>query len=310
MHGMGEGPAASRRDGGSTIEVIWKGPARLGECPIWDDRRNRLFWIDSLEQKVWSAEACGADAIYSRAPDIIGSIGLCEDGRLIAGLGKGFAFLDFRPGADALVEWIGDPDPAQADTRLNDGKVDRQGRFWCGSMNRDFADANAALYRLDPDLSWHRMDDGFTVSNGIVISLDGRTLYFSDSRVDRSYCYNLDPSSGALSQRREYLDTSAYAGRVDGATIDTQGNYWAALFDGAAIGCFSPEGEMVRHVPMPIRCATMCAFGGADMDVLYVTSATFSMTGQDLADEPSAGALFAIHGLGACGVPEPRFIGS
>jgi sugar lactone lactonase YvrE len=292
---------------GTEIRRIWDGPATLGECPLWDERNQRLYWIDSIAKKIWQADADGGNAQAHAVPDIIGSIGLCDDGRLIAGLAGGFAFIDIRQN-EIAVERLGNPEPGSSDTRLNDGKVDRQGRFWCGSMNRDFAAANAALYRLDPDLAWHQVDTGFTVSNGIAFSLDGKSLYFSDSRVDRSYVYDLDCESGRLSNRRRFIDTTAYEGRIDGATVDSEGNYWGALFDGGAVACFSPEGNLVRLIELPVRYPTMCAFGGTDLDILYVTSATFTMNNEERNAEPLAGALFAVHGLDAKGVIEPRFV--
>lgn len=299
--------ASPDRDGDPVrIERIWAGPARLGECPIWDDRRRRLFWIDSLEKRIWSAAGDGSQVSSWALPCVIGSLALCADGRLLAGLAEGFAFIDVA-GDEPRIEWLGDPEPHLDDTRLNDGKVDRQGRFWCGSMNVDFASPNASLYRLDRDLSWQRMDTGFTVSNGIAFSPNGRALYFSDSRVDKSYRYDLDPVTGDLGARRPFIDSSAYAGRIDGATVDTQGRYWAALFEGAAVGCFSPDGTLLRHIALPVSCPTMCAFGGAAMETLFISSATFSMTGEALSTEPQAGGLFAVHGLGAKGIPEPRF---
>lgn len=288
------------------IHCLWKGPARLGECPLWDARRERLFWIDSLKQRIWSSAADGSEAQAWTMPDIIGSIGLCQDDRLIAGFASGFGLVTLK--SDQVeVDWIGDPDPTQSDTRLNDGKVDGHGRFWCGTMNSNFATDNAALFRLDPNRSWKRVDDGFTVSNGIAFSPEGTKLYFSDSRVDRSYQYDLDPATGCASQRRPFLDTSTYQGRVDGATVDAEGRYWAALFEGNAVACFSPDGELLQKIELPIRYPTMCSFGGPDLDILYVTSATFLMSEEELVQEPLAGALFAIEGTGARGLEEHRF---
>jgi len=298
-----------RGSGDIRIECIWRGPAELGECPIWDERRQRLFWIDSLQCRIWCCDASGRDLHHWQLPEVIGSIGLREDGGFIAGLASGFALLDLASGDEARSERIGDPEPDLADTRLNDGKVDRQGRFWCGSMNRDFAEPNASLYRLEETLSWQKVDSGITVSNGLAFSLDGATLYFSDSRVDRSYRYDLDQQSGALSNRRAFIDTGSYRGRIDGATVDARGNYWGALFEGGAIGCFSPQGDLLHHIGLPVSCPTMCAFGGERMNVLYVTSATFSLDHEKLAQEQQAGGLFAIHGLDAQGIPEPRFKG-
>ena len=288
-------------------ECLWAGPALLGESPVWDPRSQRLFWIGCLEKKIWSAEADGGDVCEWDIPDTLGSIGLCEDGRLIAGLAGGFAFIDLSSD-EAAIEWIGNPEPG-LNTRLNDGKVDRQGRFWCGSLSMDFTSPAAALYRLDTDLSWHRMDTGITVSNGIAFSADGRRLYFSDSRIDQSHQYELDPETGALGERLPFIDTGKYAGRIDGATVDAAGNYWGALFDGGAVGCFSPQGDLLRLVDVPVKCPTMCTFGGPDMGTLFVASATFTMSDEEIAAEEQAGGLFAIYGLGARGIPEPCFAG-
>lgn len=292
--------------GGTVTRCIWPGRATLGECPTWDTRAERLYWIDSLEQNIWRAREDGTDATSWHLPEVIGSIGLCEDGRLIAGLEGGFAFVDLS-GAAPQIERIGDPEPELGDTRLNDAKVDVQGRYWCGSMNKDFAGPNASLYRLDGDLTWTRADSGFTVSNGIAFSPDGTRMYFSDSRVDRSYQYDFDARTGAISKRREFVDTNAYEGRIDGATVDADGNYWGALFQGSAVGCFSPEGALIAKIDLPVSCPTMCSFGGAEMDTLYVTSALFLMSDDEISREPDAGGLFAITGLGARGIPEPRF---
>ncbi len=309
MAGRGAAQAASMpaaKPAGPRVSCIWKGPAVLGECPLWDARRGRLFWIDSLGQTIWSARADGGDACCWQLPEVIGSIGLCEDDRLIAGLRGGFGFVTL--GADMVrIDRIGDPDPDHADTRLNDGKVDRQGRFWCGTMNMDFAAPNAALYRLDPDLRWHRIDDGFTVSNGIAFSPDGQRMYFSDSRADRSYQYDLDAASGAVSPRRAFVDTTAYEGRIDGATVDAAGDYWGALFEGGAVARFAPDGGLLQKIALPVTCPTMCSFGGPDLDILYVTSATFLLGPEAVAEQPLAGAVFAIEGLGVRGLEEPRF---
>lgn len=309
LHGpkRSNGADEAGRDG-VRIDCVWTGPAGLGECPLWDHRANRLYWIDSTGRRLWCLDGDAAAPRDWDLPDVIGSIGLARDGGLVAGFASGFAFID-PTGAQAAVTWLGDPEADRPDTRLNDGKVDRQGRFWCGSMNRGFAAANGSLYRLDGDLTWHRMDGGFTVSNGIAFSPDGRRLYFSDSRVDRSFQYDLDPASGALSNRRPFIRTEAYEGRIDGATVDETGRYWGALFEGGAVGCFTPDGALARRIDLPVSCPTMCSFGGPDLDVLYVTSATFSMRARDRGQEPLAGGLFAIHGLGARGIAETPFAG-
>ncbi|MBB4121424.1 SMP-30/gluconolactonase/LRE family protein [Martelella radicis] len=286
--------------------MIDSNSARLGECPLWDPEGERLYYIDSLERKIVELRQDGSDRLVWTLPVVVGSIGLAGQHRFIAGLENGFAFVDIS-GDEAKIEPIGDPEADMAGTRLNDGKVDRSGRYWCGSMSGDRSMPVGSLYRLDHDLTWSRVDTGITVSNGIAFSPDSSRLYFSDSRMDRSFQYDLDVASGALSKRRSFVETSAYEGRIDGATVDTQGNYWGALFEGGAVGCFSPEGRLLRKVPLPTRYPTMCSFGGSDLDILFVTSATFLMSKEEIIGESAPGALFAISGLGARGFAEPYF---
>lgn len=239
-------------------------------------------------------------------PDIIGSIGLRRGGGLVAVLGDQFGFVDDETGEfEPAITSVG----VAEGTRLNDGKVDRAGRFWCGAMDKGFSSPSAALFRIDADLSCRAVDHGFIVSNGIAFSPDDTRFYFSDSRPDRSYVYDFDIKAGKFGNRRPFSDPSTYVGRIDGATVDTEGNYWGALFDGGAIGCFSPEGRLIRRIEMPVSCPTMCAFGGPDLDQLIVTSAYFSLSEADRVREPLAGGLFRISGLGATAPPEPEFGG-
>ncbi|WP_180897312.1 SMP-30/gluconolactonase/LRE family protein [Martelella soudanensis] len=288
------------------VTVIDASSTRLGECPLWDADGQRLYYIDSLSRHIISLRQDGTDRQLWTLPVIVGSIGLAGPGRFIAGLENGFAFIDIS-GPDAVIEPICDPEADMAETRLNDGKVDPMGRYWCGSMSVDLSRPVGSLYRLDYDLTWTRVETGITVSNGIAFSPDTTRLYFSDSRLDRSFQYDLDTASGALSRRRRFVETSAYEGRIDGATVDADGHYWGALFEGAAIGCFDPDGRLLRKIAVPTRYPTMCSFGGSNLDILFVTSATFLMSEEEIAAESAPGALFAISGLGVCGIAEPTF---
>ncbi|MCP5366393.1 MAG: SMP-30/gluconolactonase/LRE family protein [Hyphomicrobiales bacterium] len=288
------------------IVCVLQNPDTLGESPLWDHRERRLLWIDSLGRRIHALDPATGHRRAWEMPDRIGSIALRRKGGLVAGLRSGFHFVDLDKG---VVTPIGDPEPDLPDTRLNDGKCDRQGRFWCGSMNEGFAAANASLYRLDPDLAWHRMDTGFTVSNGIAWSPDGATMYFSDSRVEAYYAYDVDTATGAISNRRRFVDPAGLEGRIDGATVDRDGNYWCALFAGGAVACFDPAGRLLRRIGLPVRHPTMCSFGDPGLDTLYVTTATFALGADEIGEEPLAGSLFAITGTGATGLPEPAFLG-
>ena len=185
-------------------------------------------------------------------------------------LARGFHFLDFRSGE---VELIVDPEPDKPANRLNDGKVDRQGRFYAGSMDTQEAGPNGALYRLDPDLSLHRLDTGIVVSNGPCWSPDGRTFYFADTWSGEIWAYDCDPASGAISNRRTFtrVDMSG-GGAADGSTVDAEGYLWnAQVYDGKLVR-YAPDGSVDRVIEMPVKKVTSVMFGGPELDVLYVTS--------------------------------------
>ena len=165
-----------------------------------------------------------------------------------------------------------------------------------------------ALYRLDADFSWVRLDDGITCSNGPCWSPDGRTFYFADSPRRTIWAYDYDLDSGALHNKRVFVSTGAFDAFPDGATVDAEGHLWSALFGSGRIARFAPDGSLDRTVELPVAWVSSVMFGGPGLDVLFATS-----IGGRLLDErdpsPDAGALFAIHGLGVKGLPEPRFAG-
>lgn len=286
------------------IAVVSARRHQLGESPLWDHRSGRLFWIDSLEQRIYSLDTTTGLEKIIELPMRIGSIGLRQGGGLIAGTKAGFVTVDPNTGAFEIVA------PVEAEieeNRLNDGKCDPAGRYWCGSMNETFSGPTGALYRLDPDLRATRMFNDVIVSNGIAFSPRDERMYFADSRREIVYCFDFDVEKGEIANRRIFIDFKGGRGRADGATVDRDGNYWCALIFGGAIGCFDPKGRLIERIELPVTHPTMCTFGGKDLDILYVTSTTYFL--DDIESEPEAGALFAITGLGARGVPEPIFAG-
>ena len=151
------------------------------------------------------------------------------------------------------------------------------------------------------------MQDGLIVGNGIAWSPDDRSMYLADTFAGTVWRYDFDIATGALANRRPFISTAHIRGFVDGATVDADGCYWAALFRGGAVAQFDPDGKLVRHIRLPVSNPTMCAFGGPDLDILYVTSASRFLDEAQLRAQPLAGHVFAIEGLGARGLPEPRF---
>ncbi|MEM7487576.1 MAG: SMP-30/gluconolactonase/LRE family protein [Pseudomonadota bacterium] len=289
------------------ISVLADVKPLLGEGPLWDVEAERLWFIDSLGQRVFRCTADGAEMRAWTVPSAIGSMCLRASGGAIVALTDGFHALDLETGeTDHLV----DPEPDSPGNRLNDGKVDPAGRFLCGSMDMGEAEATGRLWRLDPDLSLHELERDIICSNGPCWSPDGRTLYFSDSFTGAISAFDYDPATGAASNRRRFADLPTdRAGAPDGATVDAEGGVWSAcVFDGR-IFRFTPDGATDRVIEMPVRKVTSVAFGGPDLATLYVTSMAEPPLPKYPGDGPLRGATFRIDGLSVRGRPEPRFAG-
>ena len=289
------------------IEVLIDVKTILGEGPIWDVQEQRLYWIDSFGCRVFRCNAAGGEVRAWDVPAKIGSMALRKNGGAVLSLANGFHFLDFDSGEVTLIV---DPEPGNAHTRINDGKVDKMGRFIAGSMDTTESGPIGALYRLDPDLSVHTLDDKIICSNGPCWSPDGSIFYFADSWSGEIWKYDYDLAHGTVSNRTTFvtLDTST-GGAADGSTVDAEGFLWnAQVYDGKVIR-YAPDGSVDRVIQMPVKKVTSVNIGGPNMDVLYVTSMAKPPLPRFPEDGALRGSLFAIHGLGIRGIEEPRFAG-
>ncbi|MBO9356710.1 SMP-30/gluconolactonase/LRE family protein [Bordetella petrii] len=289
------------------IEIVVDVKTTLGEGPLWDVDEQRLYWIDSADGRVFRCTADGREVRAWDLPQKIGSMALRKQGGAVLSLARGFHFLDFGTGE---LELIVDPEPDKPANRLNDGKVDRQGRFLAGSMDTNEDGPNGALYRLDPDLSLHTLERGIVVSNGPCWSPDGNTFYFNDTWSGEVWAYDYDQQTGKVSNRRTHarVDMSG-GGGADGSTVDADGYLWNALvYDGKLVR-YAPDGSVDRVIEMPVKKVTSVMFGGPDLDVLYVTSMARPPLPRFPGDGVARGSLFAVHGLGVRGLPEHRFGG-
>ncbi len=289
------------------IEVVIDVKAILGEGPLWDVDEQRLYFIDSFGCNVFRCTHDGREVRAWDVPSTIGSMALRKKGGAVVSLEDGFYSLDFDSGD---VELIVNPEPGKDGNRLNDGKVDKRGRFVAGSMDKVEDGPNGALYRLDPDFSLHTLDSGIIVSNGPCWSPDGSIFYFADSWSGEIWAYDYDLDSGGVSNRRTFtkIDTST-GGAADGATVDAEGCLWnAQVYDGKVIR-YAPDGTVDRVIDMPVKKVTSCMFGGPNLDILYVTSMAKPPLPRFPGDGVLRGSVFAIHDLGIKGVPESRFAG-
>ena len=288
------------------IEVLVDVKTTLGEGPLWDVEQQRLYWIDSFDGRVFRSTHDGREIRAWDVPEKIGSIAIRKDGNgAICSLANGFHTLDFKTGD---VELIHDPEPGKDANRINDGKVDRRGRFVAGSMDTQESGPNGALYRLDPDMSVHKIDDGIIVSNGPCWSPDGRIFYFADSWSGEIWKYDYDVETGKVSNRSVFTKVNtANGGAADGATVDAEGCVWSANVYDSKLYRYTPDGKVERIIEMPVKKVTSVNFGGPNMDVLYVTSMAKPPLPRFPGDGVLRGSLFAITGLGIKGIPEPRF---
>lgn len=277
----------------------------LGEVPVWDAERGRLWWTDVFRPAIHRLDAASGKVDSWTPPDKVHSFALREAGGLVIAGRKGFAFYDPESGAYELLH---DPREDAEGTLLNDGRADRQGRFWAGSMDKMLKRPSGQLFRLDSDGASHMAADGITLSNGVAFSPDGSTLYYADSLLKNIFAYDLDAETGALSNKRVFAETGALPGIPDGATVDSVGFLWSARFDGGRVLRHGPDGSVAAEIEFPVSRVTSCALGGTDLKTLYVTSAFFRLTDEQRAAEPLAGALFAVE-VDVPGLPEPCYCG-
>jgi L-arabinonolactonase len=288
------------------IEVLLDIKTTLGEGPIWDAESQRLHWIDSADGRIFRATHEGRELRSWDVGEPIGSMAVSRDGSFfLAALKSGL----HRVGvADGVQELIINPEPDLPHNRLNDGKVDRQGRFVFGSMDTLEEQASGKLYSYTPEGELNILDSGIVVSNGPCFSPDGRILYFADTWTGLIWAYDYDPATGQANNRRTFatVDTSS-GGAADGATVDAEGYLWQALVYGGKIIRYAPDGTVDRVIQTPVLKVTSLAFGGPDLDTLFVTSMARPPLPRFPQDGQQRGSLFAVSGLGVQGLPEPRF---
>ena len=287
------------------IACVVAGGAELGEGALWHPREQALYWVNILAREIHRFDpATGVDTV-SIVSHTVGSLAFREQGGLVAAMGRGFYGADFASGETQLIAEV---EAHLPENRMNDGKPDRQGRFWAGSMHNPQTSATGALYRLDPDLQWRHMVDGVTVSNALAWSPDGKTMYYGDSTARTVWAWDFDTDSGDIANRRLFLDEAAIGGPPDGAAVDAEGCYWLTVPLTGKVNRYDPRGRLDRSIDLPVSNPTCVAFGGDRLDTLYITSATFMVPPEDLQNQPLAGALLAVD-VGVRGLPDALFRG-
>ena len=275
-------------------------PCQTGEGPIWDDRRNVLFWVDIPPGRIYRyTPATGTNDLVFTHGHEVGGITLQEDGSLLLFCSFG-TVLHLDPDSGTVTTVIEQID-AEADSRFNDVEAAPDGSVLCGTMPS--AAHPGRLYRLFPDRTLTLLFDDIGLSNGIGFSPDRRTMYHADTNTRRIYALDYDPATGDIANRRILIGDPAGEGFPDGMTVDAEGTLWSARWDGRALYAYTPEGTAIGRVKFPVRKVSSIAFGGPGYATAFVTTA--AANGRDETEGLLAGSLFAVD-LGVVGVPPFR----
>jgi len=287
------------------VTCIWEIPAQLGEGPLWVAAENAIYWVDIIEKQVHRLTLdSGARRTWTFDQPVT-SLALRQSGGFVSTVRDGFATIDF---AGKIVTPLVLPEANLPGNRFNDGKVDAHGRYWAGTMNLNEKDETGSLYRLDPDLSLHKIDSPYIISNGPTFSLDGKTMYHTDTVKRTVFAFDLQ-DDGSIGRKRPFIQlTEPAEGHPDGMTIDSENCLWLAHYGGARLTRYSAAGEVLQVVPLPVPNITSCTFGGQKLDTLYITTACQQMSPAEMEKYPLAGSLFAYQ-PSVTGLPTPQFAG-
>jgi sugar lactone lactonase YvrE len=287
-------------------EVCWRTESLLGEGPVWNAKREELWWVDIEGCAVHCTTPSGASDRRYGIEAMPGCLALCGDQHVLVARQDGLGWLHRESGVFNLWQH---PEPGRSESRFNDGKTDPQGNFWAGTTAIDHRAKHGALYRWDCNGKGTRMLSDVTISNGLAFTPEGESMYFIDTPTR---CIRAFTPGSTLMAERTIVNTNPEMGYPDGMCIDDDGMLWVAFWDGACVRCFDPRnGRVLAEVAVPVSRPTSCVFGGKQRDTLYITSASTRMDPVQRAKEPLAGSLFAVR-TGRSGplLPDYGFAGS
>jgi L-arabinonolactonase len=278
----------------------------LGEGAVWDSESKALYFLDIFGKSVFRHDPASGVTQSWPTPGHVGALALREGGGALLAMGDSLHTLDFATGA---CEKIAGPAFASDQVTINDGAADRAGRFVFGGCSAGIDNPRpiGGLYSLGADRAISELDHGTHQSNSHCFSPDGRTLYAADSFVKTLYAYDYDPATGQASGKRAFFDTSRLGGVPDGSAVDADGVVWVSIFQAGKVAAVRPDGTLDRVIDMPALLISSVAWGGPELDRLYVTTIDPAAFGWDA--EENAGHVYVIDGLGSRGVPEGRYAG-
>ena len=285
-------------------ELVFDCKNRIGEGAVWDIKQQTLYWVDIMGEKVMSWDGMSSHFNTYNTSQLVGTVAICENDLLLLALHHGIYF--YNKETKELLR-ISDLESTLPLNRFNDGKCDPAGRFWAGTMQIDPIKPEGNLYLLHHDLTTEKKIDNLTISNGITWSLDNTKMFFIDTPTNEIRIFNYNNDTGDIKFNRVLIKIDGKDGCFDGMTIDENGNLWVAMYGGSCVNCYDKDtGEVLDVVKLPTSHVTTCAFGGKNLDTLYITTAINGLTDEQLKNEPLAGGLFKAK-VGVKGVPSFRF---
>ncbi|AFU99495.1 SMP-30/gluconolactonase/LRE family protein [Simiduia agarivorans] len=283
---------------------IWDGKATLAEGPCWMADENALYWVDIQQHRLHRLSLADQSHRTWHIAEQVTSIAKDYRGNYVVTIRSGFAYLVLEADHGAIKPIVL-PESHRPALRFNDGKVDAAGRYWAGTMDDGEREATGKLYCLDADGGLRIMDEPYCISNGPTFSPDGKTLYHTSTTERTIYQFDV-AGDGRLSHKRVFYRVPEGEGYPDGMTCDAEGCIWLCHFFGWQLSRLSPGGKKLSAITLPVSNVTSCAFGGDDLDTLYITTARWALTEQQLAEQPLAGGVFAVC-PGVKGMPTHRF---
>jgi sugar lactone lactonase YvrE len=286
------------------LEIAVKSNNILGEGPVWSSQENALYWIDIQQKQLLRWKDSETEVDIWDMPSEIGSFALRDAGGFVVALRDGLAFFDKDR---REINYICRLESDISEIRFNDGKCDRIGRFWVGTMDEEVLNRRASLYCLDKSLNCNKVKESIGISNGLGWSPDNKIFYYTDSADHTIYAFDFDMDSGNISSERIFVKTNnSYT--PDGLTVDSEGYVWSAMWDGWKIVRYAPDGQVDTEIRLPVQRPTSCTFGGENLDFLYITSARIDLKEIDMLEQPFAGNIFRLNTT-VQGLPEPSFLG-
>lgn len=279
------------------IDIALDAHADLAEGPWWDQERQELLWVDIFAGRIHMFDPTTGQDTSIDVGQPVGMVARRRTGGLVCAVRDGIGFINPESNVFELVT------PVEADkpgNRMNDGACDPAGRLWAGTMATDLSPSAGSLYRVSTMMQPVPVLTEVSISNGLDWSPDGQTFYFTDSATRGLDAYDFNVETGEISNPRRLVDLPDPLATPDGIAVDAEGTIWVAMWDGGRVQRFCPQGKLLETVVLPVTRPTSVAFGGADLDQLFITSARNGLSPQQQSDEPHAGAIFVIK-LGVTG---------